>query len=86
MGTESFPGVKRTGPVDDDPPHLAPRLKEEWPITLLKLWTFVACSRDKFIFIIIIIIIILCSIYQVLHLMREQCAFCEVIYASVRIS
>ena len=29
MGTGSFPGVKRPGRGVDDPPHLAPRLKEE---------------------------------------------------------
>ena len=29
MGTGSFPGVKRPGRGADNPPHLAPRLKEK---------------------------------------------------------
>jgi hypothetical protein len=40
----------------------------------------------KILYIIIITItIILYSINQVIFIMREQCAFCEVRYASVRI-
>jgi len=62
MGTGSFPGIKLSGPVVDDPPHLAPRLKEEWALLLLKFWDFVPSSRVKFYFIIIIIIIILYNI------------------------
>jgi hypothetical protein len=31
-------------------PHLAPRLKKEYSLTLLPLWAFVACSRVNFTF------------------------------------
>ena len=33
MGTRSFPGAKRPGRGVYHPPHLAPRLKEEWSYT-----------------------------------------------------
>ena len=33
MGIGSFPGVKRPGRGVDHPPHLAPRLKEEYSYT-----------------------------------------------------
>ena len=41
MGTGSFPGVKRPGLGVEHPPHLAPRLKEEYgyisaPLPLLR--------------------------------------------------
>jgi len=38
------PEVKRPGRVVDHPPHLAPRLKEEWSYSLFPLSAFVACS------------------------------------------
>ena len=51
MGTGSFPRVKRPGRGADHPPHVAPRLKEEWSYNSTPLWAFVACSRVKFTFI-----------------------------------
>jgi len=46
----SFLGVKRSRRGVDHQPHLAPRLKSEYSIPLVPLWTFVACSRVRFTF------------------------------------
>ena len=51
MGTGSFPGVKRQERGVDHPPHLAPRLKEEYSYTSAPPLGFVVCSGVKFTFL-----------------------------------
>ena len=48
-----FPGVKRPGRGVDHPPHLTPRLKEEYSyIYLLPFWAFMARSGMNIVLLV----------------------------------
>jgi hypothetical protein len=50
MGTGSLPAVERPGRGVDHPPAPSAEVKERVEVTLLPLWTFVACPRVNFTF------------------------------------
>lgn len=49
----SYWGVKRSESGYEQPPHVAPRLKINRPITQLLLWAFMALSKVNFTYVVV---------------------------------